>query len=42
MTKDEQTWFSTKEASHYLRISPNALRILAHRGESSPTNWERD
>ena len=26
-------WLNTKEASAYLGISPNALRILVHRGK---------
>lgn len=25
-------WLSTKEAASYLRVTPNALRILVHRG----------
>ena len=25
-------WLSTSEAASYLRITPNALRILVHRG----------
>ena len=24
-------WYTTREAAHYLRISPNALRIMVHR-----------
>ncbi|HAZ13909.1 MAG: hypothetical protein A2X86_13030 [Bdellovibrionales bacterium GWA2_49_15] len=31
--KDENQWFTTKKASAYLGISPNALRILVHRGK---------
>lgn len=27
----KQKWLSTKEAAYYLRISPNALRIMVHR-----------
>ncbi|MBY0385861.1 helix-turn-helix domain-containing protein [bacterium] len=26
-------WFSTKEASHYLGVSENALRIMVYRGQ---------
>jgi excisionase family DNA binding protein len=25
-------WFSTKEAASYLALTPNALRIMVHRG----------
>jgi excisionase family DNA binding protein len=25
-------WFSTSEAAQYLGVSPNALRIMVHRG----------
>ncbi|MFP5386979.1 MAG: helix-turn-helix domain-containing protein [Bacteriovoracia bacterium] len=33
-TEDENTtWFNTKKASAYLGITPNALRILVHRGK---------
>ena len=33
MTKEEtDEWYTTKEAGSYLRISPNALRIMVHRG----------
>ena len=33
MTKEEtDEWHTTKEAGSYLRISPNALRIMVHRG----------
>ena len=39
MSKDsEQKWFSTKEAACCLRISPNALRILVHRGRVKSYN----
>ena len=28
-----EKWYTTKEAASYLRISPNALRIMVHRGK---------
>ena len=34
MTKEETgEWYTTKEAGSYLRVSPNALRIMVHRGK---------
>jgi excisionase family DNA binding protein len=31
-TVDEnEKWLNTDEAAHYLRVTPNALRILVHR-----------
>ncbi|NJL25589.1 MAG: helix-turn-helix domain-containing protein [Calothrix sp. SM1_5_4] len=27
----EREWLETKEAAHFLSITPNALRIMAHR-----------
>ena len=30
-TKNQENWMTTKEAAQYLRISPNALRILVHK-----------
>lgn len=33
-TEDEnEKWFTSKEASNFLRITPNALRILVHRAK---------
>lgn len=29
----ECEWLNTKEAAHFLSITPNALRILVHRGQ---------
>lgn len=30
---EKEKWFNTTEASKFLRISPNALRILVHRAK---------
>lgn len=32
-SEKEEKWLSSKEASHFLKISPNALRILVCRGK---------
>ena len=29
----EREWLTTKEAAHFLAISPNALRIMVHRDQ---------
>ena len=29
----EREWLSTEEAAHYFSLSPNALRIMVHRGQ---------
>jgi excisionase family DNA binding protein len=29
----EREWLSTEEAAHFLCLSPNALRIMVHRGQ---------
>ncbi|MBX3018541.1 MAG: helix-turn-helix domain-containing protein [Bdellovibrionaceae bacterium] len=29
----EREWLTTKEAAHFLAVSPNALRIMVHRNQ---------
>lgn len=29
----EQEWLTTKEAAHFLGVTPNALRIMVHRDQ---------
>lgn len=29
----EREWLTTKEAAHFLAVSPNAVRIMVHRGQ---------
>ena len=29
----EREWLSTEEAAHFLSLTPNALRIMVHRGQ---------
>lgn len=29
----EREWLTTKEAAHFLAVSPNALRIMVHRDQ---------
>lgn len=33
---NRREWLSTEEAAHYLRLTPNALRIMVHRGQVVP------
>lgn len=31
--RTQREWLSTEEAAHFLSVSPNALRIMVHRGQ---------
>ncbi len=31
--RTQREWLSTEEAAHFLCLSPNALRIMVHRGQ---------